>query len=80
VLIDGPVGAAAAVVARDYAIEVRLWCLLADDGGHPAVISAADLLGLTPLVSMHTGLGEGGTALAILPLLQNALTLSTMDS
>jgi NaMN:DMB phosphoribosyltransferase len=80
VLFDGPVGAAAAVAARDYAIEVRLWCHLADDGGHPAVIAAADLLGLTPLVGLNAGLGEGATALAILPLLQNALLLSTLDS
>ncbi len=78
-LFDGPVGAAAAVAARDYAIEVRLWCQLADDGGHPAVVTAADLLGLTPLVSLRTGLGEGGTALTILPLLRAAVMLSGLS-
>lgn len=79
VMIDGPVGAAAALAARDYAVEVRLWCLLADDGGHPAVQAAADLLGLTPAFDLGVGLGEGASSLAVLPLMQSALALSTMD-
>jgi NaMN:DMB phosphoribosyltransferase len=79
VMIDGPVGAAAALAARDFATEVRLWLLLADDGDHPAVQTAADLLGLTPAFRLGVGLGEGATSLAVLPLIQSALALSAMD-
>lgn len=80
VMIDGPVGAAAALAARDFATEVRLWLLLTDDSGHPTVRAAADLLGLTPAFGLGLGLGEGATSLAILPLIQSALTLSALDS
>jgi NaMN:DMB phosphoribosyltransferase len=79
VLIDGPVGVAAALVARDLAIESRLWLVLADHGGHPAVVSAADVLGVTPVSELKLGLGEGAAALAVLPLIQSALLLSTVD-
>jgi adenosyl cobinamide kinase/adenosyl cobinamide phosphate guanylyltransferase/NaMN:DMB phosphoribosyltransferase len=74
VIIDGPVGAAAALVARDYAVQVRLWCLLTDIASDPTVRFAADRLGLEPVVSIGLGLGEGANALALLPLFQAALT------
>ena len=74
VIIDGPVGAAAALVARDYAVQVRLWCLLTDIAGDPTVRFAADRLGFDPVVSIGLGLGEGANALALLPLFQTALT------
>jgi adenosyl cobinamide kinase/adenosyl cobinamide phosphate guanylyltransferase/NaMN:DMB phosphoribosyltransferase len=79
VLIDGPVGVAAALVARDLAIESRLWLVLADHGGHPAVVSGADVLGVAPVAELRLGLGEGAAALAVLPLIQSALLLSTVD-
>jgi NaMN:DMB phosphoribosyltransferase len=79
VMIDGPVGVAAGLVARDLAIESRLWLLLADDGGHPAVRAGAELLGTTPVADLALGLGEGAAALAVLPLIRSALELSTMD-
>jgi adenosyl cobinamide kinase/adenosyl cobinamide phosphate guanylyltransferase/NaMN:DMB phosphoribosyltransferase len=74
VIIDGPVGAAAALAARDYAVQVRLWCLLTDVAGDPTVRFAADRLGFEPVVSIGLGLGEGANALALLPLFQTALT------
>ena len=74
VIIDGPVGAAAALAARDYAVQVRLWCLLTDIAGDPTVRFAADRLGFEPVVSIGLGLGEGANALALLPLFQTALT------
>jgi adenosyl cobinamide kinase/adenosyl cobinamide phosphate guanylyltransferase/NaMN:DMB phosphoribosyltransferase len=74
VIIDGPVGAAAALAARDYAVQVRLWCLLTDIAGDPTVRFAADRLGVEPVVSIGFGLGEGANALALLPLFQAALT------
>lgn len=78
VLLDGPVGVAAALLARDFAGQVRYWCLLVDDGGHPAVKVAARALDLEPVVNLGLGLGEGTGALASLPLLRSALTLSTL--
>jgi nicotinate-nucleotide--dimethylbenzimidazole phosphoribosyltransferase len=74
VILDGPVGAAAALAARDYAVQVRLWCLLTDVAGDPTVRFAADRLGFEPVVSIGLGLGEGANALALLPLFQAALT------
>ncbi|HEY2793094.1 MAG TPA: bifunctional adenosylcobinamide kinase/adenosylcobinamide-phosphate guanylyltransferase [Micromonosporaceae bacterium] len=77
VLIDGPVGAAAALLARDYAAQTRMWCLLTDLGNQPTVKTAADMLGLQPLVDLGLGLGEGCAALATLPMIQSALAISS---
>jgi NaMN:DMB phosphoribosyltransferase len=77
VLIDGPVGAAAALLARDYAAQTRMWCLLTDIGNQPTVRTAADMLGLSPLLDLRLGLGEGGNALAVLPMIQSALAISS---
>ncbi|MFF5216197.1 bifunctional adenosylcobinamide kinase/adenosylcobinamide-phosphate guanylyltransferase [Micromonospora sp. NPDC000442] len=76
VLLDGPVGVAAGLISRDLAGQARHWCLLADDGGHPAVRLAADVLGLDPLTQLRLDLGEGANALTVLPLLRSALALS----
>ncbi|MBO4207998.1 hypothetical protein GSF22_18605 [Micromonospora echinofusca] len=76
VLLDGPVGLAAGLVSRDLAGQARHWCLLPDHGGHPAVSLAADVLGLTPLLDLRLGLGEGANALAALPLLRSVLALA----
>jgi NaMN:DMB phosphoribosyltransferase len=76
VLVDGPVGTAAGLVARDYAYQTRQWCLLPDDGGQPAVRQAADVLGLDTLVDLRLDLGEGANALAALPLLNAAIELA----
>ncbi|MBQ1051339.1 bifunctional adenosylcobinamide kinase/adenosylcobinamide-phosphate guanylyltransferase [Micromonospora sp. C51] len=76
VLLDGPVGVASALISRDLAGQARHWCLLADDGGHPAVRLAADVLGLDPLTQLRLDLGEGANALTVLPLLRSALALS----
>jgi NaMN:DMB phosphoribosyltransferase len=76
VLLDGPVGVAAALVARDFGSQTRHWLLLPDDGGHPAVRLGAEVLGVAPVLDLKLGLGEGATALAALPLLRSALTLA----
>jgi adenosyl cobinamide kinase/adenosyl cobinamide phosphate guanylyltransferase/NaMN:DMB phosphoribosyltransferase len=76
VLIDGPVGAAAALLARDSAAQSRHWLVLPDDGAHPAVRLAANTLGLTPLFDLRLGLGEGAASLAALPMLRTAVTLA----
>jgi nicotinate-nucleotide--dimethylbenzimidazole phosphoribosyltransferase len=80
VLIDGPVGVAAGLLARDLASQSRLWLLLPDHGGHPATVAGADVLGVEPFAELKLGLGEGAGALAALPLLQAALLLSGRSS
>jgi NaMN:DMB phosphoribosyltransferase len=76
VLLDGPVGIAAALIARDLAGQARHWCLLPDAGTHALVRQGADVLGLTPVVSLGLDLGEGAGALAVLPLLRTAIGLA----
>jgi NaMN:DMB phosphoribosyltransferase len=78
VLLDGPVGIAAALVARDFGAQTRHWLLVPDTGGHPAVRLGAEVLGVTPVLDLKLGIGEGATALAALPLLRSALTLATL--
>ncbi|HEX6871248.1 MAG TPA: nicotinate-nucleotide--dimethylbenzimidazole phosphoribosyltransferase, partial [Micromonosporaceae bacterium] len=75
-MIDGPVGAAAALLANDFAPQSRRWVMLPDTGRHPAVRMAAESLELRPWLDLCLDLGEGATSLAALPLLQTALTLS----
>jgi hypothetical protein len=76
VMIDGPVGAAAAMVANDFAPSVRRWLMLPDTGRNVAVIVAAEALELRPWLDLCLDLGEGATSLSALPLLQMALTLA----
>jgi nicotinate-nucleotide--dimethylbenzimidazole phosphoribosyltransferase len=75
VVLDGPVGVAAGLVARDLAGQTRHWCLLPDHGRHPTVKQAADMLGLDPVLDVRLDLGEGANALAVLPVLQAMLDL-----
>ena len=76
VMIDGPVGAAAALLARDFAENAARWVLMADHGRHPAVRLAAVSLELSPWLDLNLELGEGAAALTALPMLQMALTLA----
>lgn len=76
VLVDGPVGAAAAVAARGLAAAARHWVMLPDHGGHPTVVRASETLGYTPLFDLRLALGEGAASLVALPLLRSALQLA----
>ncbi len=76
VLLDGPVGIAAGLVARDVGAQTRHWCLLPDAGGLALVRQGADVLGLTSVLDLGLGLGEGANALATLPLLRTAIGLA----
>ncbi|MEV4704922.1 bifunctional adenosylcobinamide kinase/adenosylcobinamide-phosphate guanylyltransferase [Actinoplanes sp. NPDC049316] len=76
VLVDGPVGIAAGLVARDISSQSRLWLLLADAGRLELVRQGADVLGLTPVLDLGLDLGEGANALATLPLLRSAIALA----
>jgi NaMN:DMB phosphoribosyltransferase len=75
VVVDGPVGIAAALLARDIAGVSRLWILLADHGGHPAVKAAASALDVQPLLDLGLGLGEGTAGLMTVPLIQTGLSI-----
>jgi hypothetical protein len=79
VLIDGPLGVAAGLLARDLAGQVRLWLQVPDHGDHPTTREGAEVLGLKPLVNLKLGVGEGTSSLAVLPLIQTALRLSTVE-
>jgi nicotinate-nucleotide--dimethylbenzimidazole phosphoribosyltransferase len=76
VLLDGPVGIAAGLVARDLASQVRHWCVLASTGRSALVRQGADVLGLSAAVELDLDLGEGANALAALPLLNAAIGLA----
>jgi nicotinate-nucleotide--dimethylbenzimidazole phosphoribosyltransferase len=76
VLLDGPAGIAAALVARDLAGQSRHWCLLPDAGRLALVSQGADVIGLTPVLDLGLSLGEGANALAALPLLASAIGLA----
>ena len=76
VMIDGAVGAAAAMLANDFAPSVRRWLMLPDAGRNVAVIVAAEALELRPWLDLCLDLGEGATSLSALPMLQMALTLA----
>ncbi len=80
VLIDGPVGVAAGLMARELGAQSRLWLLVADDGRHPVVTPAAKVLGASAVADLRLDLGEGAAGLAVFPLLQNALLLATLPT
>jgi NaMN:DMB phosphoribosyltransferase len=77
VLLDGPVGIAAGLIARDLGSQTRHWCLLPDAGTHALVRQGADVLGLSPVLELGLDLGEGANALAVLPLLRAAVGLAS---
>jgi NaMN:DMB phosphoribosyltransferase len=76
VMIDGPVGAAAAMLANDFAPHARKWLLMPDTGRNVAVTVAAEALELRPWLDLCLDLGEGVTSLTALSMLQTALTLA----
>ncbi|HWB36138.1 MAG TPA: nicotinate-nucleotide--dimethylbenzimidazole phosphoribosyltransferase, partial [Rugosimonospora sp.] len=79
VMIDGPVGIAAGMLARDLGAQSRLWLLLADDGRNPAVVPTARVIGTRTFADLRLDLGEGAAALAVLPVIQHALLLSALS-
>ncbi|BCJ45223.1 hypothetical protein GCM10010168_70240 [Actinoplanes ianthinogenes] len=76
VLVDGPLGIAAGLIARDVAGQTRHWCLLPEAGTLALVKQGADVLGLTPVLDLGLDLGEGANALAVLPLLRTTIGLA----
>jgi NaMN:DMB phosphoribosyltransferase len=76
VLLDGPVGLTAALLARDLAGAASHWCLAPDTSRHPTAVTVAERIGLEPFLDLRLDLGEGAAALTGLALLQSALDLA----
>ncbi len=77
VVLDGPLGIAAGLIARDLASQTRHWSMLVDTGDLELVRQGGDVLGLNPVLELGLGLGEGANALAALPLLRTAVGLAS---
>ncbi len=77
VLLDGPVGLVAALLARDIAGQAVHWCLAPDTSRHPTAGTVANRIGLEPFLDLGLDLGEGAAALTALGLLQAALDLAS---
>ncbi|WP_285665077.1 nicotinate-nucleotide--dimethylbenzimidazole phosphoribosyltransferase [Actinorhabdospora filicis] len=76
VLYDGPVAAAAAIMARDITLGAPKWCYAPDHGPHATVAKVNDLIGYLPVFDLKMDLAEGATALTLLPIMNTALTMS----
>ncbi|MGH3713461.1 MAG: nicotinate-nucleotide--dimethylbenzimidazole phosphoribosyltransferase [Micromonosporaceae bacterium] len=76
VVLDGPVGLTAALLARDIAGQVSHWCMAPDTSRHPTSKMVANWIGLEPFFDLRLDLGEGAAALTTLPVLQSALALA----
>ncbi|HEX6077937.1 MAG TPA: nicotinate-nucleotide--dimethylbenzimidazole phosphoribosyltransferase [Micromonosporaceae bacterium] len=74
-LLDGPVGLVAALLARDLAGQATHWCLVPDTCRHPTTTAVASRIGLEPFLDLRLDLGEGAAALTALGVLQSALDL-----
>ena len=74
-LLDGPVGLVAALLARDLAGQTPHWCLVPDTCRHPTTSALASRIGLEPFLELRLDLGEGAAALTALGVLQAALDL-----
>lgn len=76
VMLDGPLAAAAALLARDLGSQSRLWVTIPDFSADPVTKNVADILGTDAYFSLKTGLGEGTAGLLALPVLNHALMLA----
>lgn len=78
VLLDGVAVLAGALVASEVSYAGTDWWWAPQLGDDPAETKAADALHLTdPVGKLNLHLGDGAGALAVLPLLQSALTLAS---
>ncbi len=76
ILLDGPVGLTAALLARDIAGPASHWCLAPDTSRQPAAVMLAERLRLEQFLDLRLGLGEGAAALSALGVLQASLDLA----
>ena len=69
VLIDGPAGMAAALIAHRAAIRARHWWLVTDSADDAGARKAAERLGLPPMIPLGIGFSEARGALFTAALL-----------
>ncbi|MGH8878445.1 MAG: nicotinate-nucleotide--dimethylbenzimidazole phosphoribosyltransferase [Stackebrandtia sp.] len=74
-LIDGPVAAASALVARDFSLGAPKWCYAPDRIPHPVVDKAAGQIGMADPIGFGLDIGEGCAVLNAVPLMQDTLRL-----
>ncbi|MEV0648352.1 nicotinate-nucleotide--dimethylbenzimidazole phosphoribosyltransferase [Phytomonospora sp. NPDC050363] len=77
ILYDGPVGAAGAIMGRDITLGAPKWCYAPDHGPHKPVEKVNDLIGYLPVFDLKTDLGEGATALSLLPVVNTLLSIAS---
>ncbi len=75
VLLDGTVGAAAGLLARELAAESPSWWRAPQRNGSASERTALDMLQLESSVPLGLHLGEGCGALATVPLLRTAVAV-----
>ncbi|MQY15335.1 Nicotinate-nucleotide--dimethylbenzimidazole phosphoribosyltransferase [Streptomyces sp. RB5] len=75
VVIDGVVGAAAALIGQRAAFRAPDWWVAGQDSGEPAQAKALDRIALEPLLDHGVTSGEGLGAVLALPLIQAAAEL-----
>jgi nicotinate-nucleotide--dimethylbenzimidazole phosphoribosyltransferase len=80
VLLDGPVSAAAAVLAHRVSPTARQWWLFPERGDEPCVHRAQDALGMVPVHALGTRTGLGVAGLTALGTLRAASAVVTASA
>jgi NaMN:DMB phosphoribosyltransferase len=77
VILDGPVAAAAALIAYEAQPRAVRWWSVADVGPDPLHDLVLNRLGQRPILGLGTGLGDGLAGLLALPVLRAATSLGS---
>jgi nicotinate-nucleotide--dimethylbenzimidazole phosphoribosyltransferase len=77
VLLDGPVAAAAALIAYEAQPRAVRWWVAADRGAEPLSGLVLDRLSQAPVLGLGTSTGDGLTGLLALPVLRAATSLGS---
>jgi nicotinate-nucleotide--dimethylbenzimidazole phosphoribosyltransferase len=80
VLIDGLISAAAALVAATICPTAKEFMLASHQSAEPAGEPVLKALGVTPILHAEMRLGEGTGAVAIMPILDMAMTIYNGDT
>ncbi len=75
VIVDGFISSASALTAQRLCPAVKDYMLASHASAEPAASMVSDALGLTPVIHAGMRLGEGTGAVALLPLIDMALTV-----
>jgi len=79
-IIDGLISAAAALAAAKLCPHVRDYMLASHLSGEPAGWPVLDALGVRPILQAGMRLGEGTGAVAVMPILDMAMTVYNGDT